>query len=604
MRFTLKKTSLKYLVTLSATMVLVFSSIAMANSKATTAVSNEGTIIVQDGQSGAVIFERNGTYYFGYTNSQQLVNHGEIRPKEILVKYKKPDPGKNRLTVQGMESVQETVKKYSGSTRQINDQLRLALVKVPQDKDYFQTMQELKKNSVVEYAEPNYVLRAQAAPNDPYYARQWGPQTIHAEAAWSKIDATKRAGVTIAILDTGINAMHEDLQSSIVSGFNVVNNNNNTNDGMGHGSHVAGIAAAAVNNGKGIAGIAGGSKIMPVKVLGENGSGDLSTIINGIKYATDHGAQVISMSLGGAGSSQALQDAVNYAINRGVSVVAASGNENGPVDLPGNCKGVITVGAIDRTGMRASYSNYGPEMDVIAPGSDIMSSYIGGASSYTTMSGTSMATPFVAGVVALVRAANPNLTPDEVTAIIQQSATDKGRAGFDNEYGYGVVDAEQAVNLALKGNGNSSPAPVPTPNPTPAPSPAPQPSINLALNKTAIASSVESQTRNAAKAFDGTTATRWASREGIDPQWIRVDLGKTSTIGKVVLKWETAYAKSYKIQVSNDAIHWATVYSTTSGTGGTTTLTGSAIGRYVRMYGIQRGTPYGYSLREFEIYGK
>ena len=650
MQLFLNKTSWKNFLILSAIVVLISSGIIVTMSSPTTAVSTKETVIVRDSKTGAVIFERNGIYYFGYSasNSEEPVTQGEIRPKEILVKYKQPAINGKQLTVQGMDAVHETAARHSGSTQSVNEPFRLAMVKVSHDKDYFQTLQDLKRNPAVEYAEPNYVLRAQTAPNDPYYAQQWGPPMIHAESAWSKVDTAKRAAVTIAILDTGINATHEDLKSSIVTGYNLVSNNSNTNDGFGHGTHVSGIAAALVNNAKGIAGIAGGSKIMPVKVLSDSGSGDLSTIINGIKYATDHGAQVISMSLGGPGNSQAMQDAINYANNHGVSVVAASGNENGTIDTPGNCNGVITVGAIEQSGQRASYSNYGPELDVVAPGTNIISSYIGGPSRYTTMSGTSMATPFVAGVVALVRAANPNLTPSQVTTVIQQSATDKGTPGFDNQYGYGLVDADKAVDLALKGSDNTNPkpnpnpVPSPTPTPTPVPTPTPMPRpipvvpvmprpipvmprpvpvmpiyngprplplplprsyADLALNKQATASSVEGPGRDASMAFDGNPATRWASQEGVDPQWIAIDLGKVSNIRKITLKWETAYAKAYAVQVSNDGSDWSTVYSTDSGMGGTTSLTGLVSGRYVRMYGTQRGTPYGYSLWDFEIYG-
>ena len=567
-----------------------------------TASKSSKVIIVKDGRSGAVIYRSAKSYYYGFTisNSSSIIDQGEIDPTAIIVKYKN-----GAVSTKKLNSVSKTISNTGAKISQLNEKLGFALVKLSNQKEYFNTLNKLAKDPNVEYAEPNYMAHVAQTPNDPYYSQQWGVQDIHADLAWDKVTASQRAKVTIAVLDTGINFNHEDLQAGIVPGYNFIDNNNNPLDGHGHGTHVAGIAAAIVNNGKGIAGIAGGAKIMPVKVMDDSGSGDYAVIINGIKYAADHGAKVISMSLGGPGSSQAMQDAVDYAISRGVSVVAASGNSNSSVAFPGNCIGVITVGAVSSNNQRASFSNYGPEMDVVAPGVNIISSYKEGASSYTSMSGTSMATPFVSGVVALVRAANPSLAPREVTKIIDQATTDLGTAGFDNYYGYGLTDANKAVDLALKGEtGNPSPAPTPTPNPSPAPTPTPAPSLNLALNKTVVASSVEGTTRTAAKAVDGNMATRWASQPDVDPQWIYVDLGKTYQINKVVLKWEAAFAKAYRVYVSNDNHTWTNIYDANYGSGGTNTINTAAQGRYVLLYANRRGTPYGYSLWEFEVYGK
>ncbi len=553
-------------------------------------------VIVKDSKSGAVIYQNAKSFYYGFTapTSSSIIEQGEIDPTEIIVKYKN-----GSVTTEKLNSVAKTINKTGAKISSLNEKLGFALVKLSNQKEYFTALSQLTKNSNVEYAEPNYLAHVTQTPNDPYYNQQWGPKDIQANLAWDKVTPEQRAKVTIAVLDTGINSNHEDLQASIVPGYNFINNNNNPVDGHGHGTHVAGIAAAITNNGKGIAGVAGGAKIMPIKVMNDSGSGDYASIINGIKYAADHGAKVISMSLGGPGFSQAMQDAVDYATSRGASVVAASGNSNSSVAFPGNCNGVITVGAVGSNNQRASFSNYGPEMDVVAPGVNIMSSYKGNAASYTSLSGTSMATPFVSGVAALVRAANPNLASAEVTKIINQATTDLGTAGFDNYYGYGLIDANKAVDLALKGQtGNPSPAPAPAPAPTPSPS------LNLALNKTAVASSVEGSNRTAFKAVDGNMATRWASKSGVDPQWIYVDLGKTYQINQVVLKWEKAFAKGYQIYVSNDGQNWTNIYGTYSGNGGTDTINTATQGRYVWLYGNQRGTSYGYSLWEFEVYGK
>lgn len=562
------------------------------------ATQNSRVVIVKDSKSGAVIYQTAQSFYYGLTapTSSSIIEQGEIDPSAIIVKYKN-----GSVTTKRLNAVAKTISGTGAKISTLNEKLGFALVKLGDRKEYFNALSQLAKNPEVEYAEPNYLARITQTPNDPYYSQQWGPQNIKANLAWDKVTHAQRAGVTIAVLDTGINANHEDLQASIVPGYNFIDNNNNPVDGHGHGTHVAGIAAAITNNGKGIAGVAGGAKIMPVKVMNDSGSGDYASIINGIKYAADHGAQVISMSLGGPGYSQAMQDAIDYAISRGASVVAASGNSNSAVAFPGNCDGVITVGAVGSNNQRASFSNYGPEMDVVAPGVNIISSYKGNANSYTAMSGTSMATPFVAGVTALVRAANPNLTSAQVTQIIDQAATDLGTAGFDNYYGYGLVDASKAVDLALQGQ-TGAPSPAPAPNPAPAPTPAP--GTNLALNKTAVASSVEGSTRTAVKAIDGSMATRWASQPGIDPQWIYVDLGKTYQISQVVLKWEKAFAQGYQIYVSSDGRNWTNIYNTYYGDGGTDTIKTATQGRYVMVYGNRRGTSYGYSLWEFEVYGK
>ncbi|HEX3048297.1 MAG TPA: S8 family serine peptidase [Bacillota bacterium] len=562
-------------------------------------------IIVAEHKSGAVIYQSNQVYYYGLKApaSSSIINQGEIKPGEIIIKFKN---NRNEISTQSLDSITQKISKFAVRTSPINGKLGLALVQLRNPKDYFSTLQELNGNPEVEYAEPNYVAHASQIPNDSYYSQQWGPKDIHADLAWDKVSAGQLANVTIAVLDTGINVNHEDLQSNLIPGYNMMANNANPMDGNGHGTHVAGIAAAIVNNGKGIAGIAGGAKIMPVKVLDDSGSGSYSNIINGIKYAADHGANVISMSLGGQGFSQAMQDAVSYAMSRGVTVVAAAGNDNGPVNFPGNCSGVITVGAVSQNNQRASFSSYGPEMDVMAPGVSIVSSYIGSPSNYTTMSGTSMATPFVSGVAALVKAANPKLLPADVAKIINQAAVDLGTPGFDNYYGYGLVNADRAVDLARGSqSGNQPPTPTP-PAPTPSvpPTPTPVTGINLALHKKGVASSVEGSARTADQAFDGNLQTRWASQAGVDPQYIYVDLGKPFQINKIILTWETAFAKTYQLYVSNDGQNWTSLYYTANGTGGVNSLNVSGQGRYVLLYGLKRGTQYGYSLWEFEVYGR
>ena len=433
--------------------LIIIPRLSFATSGTETSNQQDKVIILRDSQSGAVIYRGRNAFYYGVkapvtpgtpvpdASRTEIMNQGEINPAKIIVKYK---PGALSLG-----SITGTIRPFDGRVHSLNGSLRMAVIKLNRIDNYFTVMREIKKNPNVAYAEPDYIAHTTAAPNDPFYRRQWGLQDIQAAAAWDQVSPGQRAGVIIAVLDTGVNTGQEDLQGVIMPGYNFIANHANPDDADGHGTHVAGIAAAVTNNGKGIAGVAGGSKIMPVKVLDDSGSGDYAAIISGIGYAADHG----------------------------VTVVTASGNENGPVCSPGNLAGVITVGAVDRDNQRASFSNYGPELDVMAPGVDIISLFKGDASSYTMMSGTSMATPFVSGVAALVRAANPALSPAEVNRVIDDSAQHLATSGFDDYYGYGLVDAESAVKMAihwqkpipsdtpLDHSGVSKPAPVPSPEP-------------------------------------------------------------------------------------------------------------------------------------------
>ncbi|HVL38452.1 MAG TPA: S8 family peptidase, partial [Fimbriimonadaceae bacterium] len=251
----------------------------------------------------------------------------------------------------------------------------------------------------VEYAEPNYIAHAQFTPNDISFNSQWGPKKIQAPQAWEVIQGSP--DVIVAILDTGVDLSHPDLLPKLTIGWDFVNNDAWADDDHGHGTHCAGIAAAGTNNAIGVAGIGFNSRIMPVKVLGSNGSGSYAYIVAGIRYAADNGAKVISLSLGGQSTSYALEDAVNYAWSKGAIVVAAAGNANSTTPhYPAAYTNAIAVGASESNDARASYSNYGSWVDVAAPGSSILSTTRGGGYGY--MSGTSMATPHVAGQAALV----------------------------------------------------------------------------------------------------------------------------------------------------------------------------------------------------------
>lgn len=255
------------------------------------------------------------------------------------------------------------------------------------------------------------------------------------------------SSVTVAIIDTGVEGTHEDLSTKIVSGFTAFSGGIETNDQNGHGTHCAGIAAAATNNNIGIVGIAPNAKIMPVQVLGGNGSGSDSTVAAGIMFAADSSAKVLSMSLGGNNDSASIRTAVNYAITQGKVVVAAMGNSaltGNPTSYPAAYAGVIAVGATDSSDQRAVFSQYGTHIAISAPGANIYSTMR--LNSYANMSGTSMACPAVSGLAALVLGYKPNLTAAQVKSAIQNGADDLGTTGFDNYFGSGRINVQKTLS--------------------------------------------------------------------------------------------------------------------------------------------------------------
>ncbi len=360
----------------------------------------------------------------------------------------------------------------------------------------------------IAYAEPDYIYHALTTPDDTYYSGyQWNMPYINAESAWDV--TTGSSGVTIAIVDTGVDTGHPDLSSKIVSGYDFVNGDSDPSDDNGHGTHVAGIAAAVTNNGEGVAGVSWGAKIMPVKVLDSSGSGALSDVANGITWAADHGAQIVNMSLGSTAAASTLEDAINYAYGKGALLVAAAGNDyesGNPTAYPAAYDHVLAVGAIGDSDEHAHYSNTGSYVDVVAPGGNASDSYDtnpnhwilstywrGSGYSYVQVVGTSQAAPHVAGLAALILSVDGSLTNDEVEQVIENTAVDLGSSGRDDTFGYGKIDAAAALAAvqsptatptATTGPTNtpsptattgptSTPSPTPTTGPTTTPSPTP-----------------------------------------------------------------------------------------------------------------------------------
>ena len=333
----------------------------------------------------------------------------------------------------------------------------------------------LRKQPDVEFAEfdstvqailqPNTSAPATFQPNDPYYSTmyssshygnvdQWGPPAVSAPAAWEV--TLGDPSIVIGIVDTGVDDSHPDLASKIVGEYSYVGS---IHDGFGHGTHVAGIAAAATNNVVGVAGMCPNCGILSVKVLNDQGSGYISDVASGVIYAASHGARVISLSLGGSGRSSTLQSALAYAVANNALPVCAMGNNgsNSNTPEPGYWHDCLSVIATDQNGAKASFSNYGIKADVAAPGVAILSTMptypvtlttsYGYRTNYDALSGTSMATPMVSGIAGLVLSENPSLTPTQVAGIIMASSGNG--VSWTSNLAFGVVNAYKAVSSAI-----------------------------------------------------------------------------------------------------------------------------------------------------------
>ncbi|MFI6393296.1 S8 family serine peptidase [Nonomuraea sp. NPDC050547] len=343
----------------------------------------------------------------------------------------------------------------------------------------------------VEAAEPNRYRESFAVPNDPDYAQQWGLAKINCPAAWDR--STGSANVTVAVVDSGVDLNHPQLAPLLLPGSDLVDlgpnptpaglppgfvlegdffgRDNDPQDEVGHGTHVAGTIACLSNDGVGVAGVTWNCRLLPVRVLARvrhtptgriRGMGSSADIAAGIRWAADHGAHVINLSLGGSANTFVERDAVAYAIGRGVVVVAAMGNDgtNNP-SFPAAFPDVIAVGAIEATDRRAAFSQTGPHIDVAAPGVNVLSTYWD--DTYAISNGTSMAAPHVAGVAALILSCNPGLPGAQVGQIIRDTARplrdNPGDPLPNEQYGSGLVDARAALDRACPPRRTLTPVP-------------------------------------------------------------------------------------------------------------------------------------------------
>jgi subtilisin family serine protease len=292
-------------------------------------------------------------------------------------------------------------------------------------------------------------------PNDTGYPLQYGLVSINAPLGWDT--STGSSAVIVAVVDTGIDLTHPDLASKLTNGYDFVQGDTDPSDANSHGTHVAGIIAAVTNNGAGVAGVSWNAQIMPVRVLDASGNGSIVTLADGINWAVANGADVINLSVGidpltPPNKLVPLQAAIQNAIANGVVVVAAVGNTNSAVMYPAIYPEVIAVAASDNTDARAPYSNYGSEVDVTAPGSNIYSTCLatcaGGIYSYKT--GTSMSAGYVSGEAAILVGLRPDLTPAQIAYVIEQSAKDIDAPGIDNNTGYGIIQLNSAITLVMQ----------------------------------------------------------------------------------------------------------------------------------------------------------
>ncbi len=440
-------------------------------------------------------------------------------PDEIIVKYK---PAVSETTKQRLRQTHGTPLKHR------IEKIRAEVVRVP-DRKIEDRIQRYKKDPNIEYAEPNYQATAFAISNDVSLSQQWGLFKINAANATSQSVwdvTTGNTNIKIAILDTGIEESHSDLSGKVVGSANFTSSPT-VIDQDGHGTHVAGIAAAATNNNNGIAGTGYNASLLNAKVLDDTGSGYYSWIANGIIWAADNGANVINLSLGGPSSSFALQDAVNYAWSKGVVITAAAGNNNSSSpSYPAYYQNSIAVAATDSNDSKASFSNYGSWVDVASPGVAIYSTVNG--NSYATWSGTSMATPFTAGLAALVWAKGTCTTNVCVREYIEKTADPIDGTGPN--WKWGRINAYKAVSTVL-----------PTPTPTPTPTPLPLMTVSALSMSSTYLSSTQRRINSTITVVNEATSTPLSSATVkatiTSPSGIATTFsGQTNSSGKVTLQ--------------------------------------------------------------------
>lgn len=367
-------------------------------------------------------------------------------PTELLVSVAADAPRKLLAATDG-DAALAPVREFTLDTR-------MQVVKVPAGMSRETAIAKLKALPGVLAVGVNRTYRIESLPNDPLVGEQWALKAnrTNAEAVWTK--GVTAASVTVAVLDTGVDYRHPDLAGRVVKGYDFADKDADPMDPHGHGTHVAGIISAVRNNGVAVAGVTS-AKILAIKVLSDNGQGSTDAVMQGIKYAADNGAKVINMSLGTPSTEvdSFLHQAIQYANGRGVTVVAAAGNQGGPVGSPANDPLAIAVASTSNFWVFewcSTFSNRGPQVALSAPGGGIVSLFpsAGGTLGKTSgkLSGTSMAAPYVSAGAALVLAQHPSYTPAQVRAKLLAATDDLGTPGRDDKYGAGRLNYAKLLN--------------------------------------------------------------------------------------------------------------------------------------------------------------
>jgi thermitase len=431
--------------------------------------------------SACVLFFLIGTRTFGFdglrkretARSEQKLRDLDHR---VTLGSKPAENASNRVLVKfrsafSIQDIPPTLQAYGSAKVTSIPQLGIYEVQVPAQAPIKEFLAALMRNPDVQYAEPDYPARIQITPNDEYFWRQYAlynsgtnigipgsPEAkvradIKATGAW---EMTKgETNITIAVLDTGVDMNHPDIKNKIASGGkDFINNDNDATDDHWHGTHVAGIAAAETNNSQGIAGVAWNCKILPVKVADKEGMGSYSTLIEGLVWAADQNVQVINLSMGGEEAADSLRAAMKYAYDKNVVIVVSAGNEGDYVFYPAAYDDYcLAVAATNDNDAVTIWSNAGPQVDVAAPGDNIISLiptwyFEPNTPPYAFASGTSMAAPYVAGFAALIRSFKPWLSVPQVMNVIRYTSDDVNADKFpgkDDHVGYGRINMERAL---------------------------------------------------------------------------------------------------------------------------------------------------------------